>query len=193
MPGRQAEKRANPQDPNRLAEPAAPGRPRDADVDAAVAAYVCRCAELLPAGSDTDPAYTAGVRHAALELALAAFDHPGLRSAVISRCRRGGIPLPPRGRPGAAALAVEAVLVAVWRFEQGASGRTTVVPLGERWRPLLPEQPTPAQLLVWRERAHVRRINALAPEARRVAILRLARQAQPPRPASSRVRRPVAS
>lgn len=185
MEGQQPKKSANP------GRRVRPGRPRDREVDAAVATYAVRCADLLPHGSDPSPTYTAGVRHAALETALEASRHPGLRSAVISRCRRDGIPLPPRGRPSAEAAAVEAVLVAVWRFEEDLAGNTRVVILGERWRRLSPEQATPAQLLVWRERARVRRMNALPPAARREAILRLAAASRPPR--STPVRRPAAS
>lgn len=159
------------------------GRPRDAEVDTAVTQYEQRCRELLPGGSDPEPSYAAGVRHAALEEALSGFRHPGLRWAVISRCRRSGIPLPPRGRPGAAALAVEAVLVAIWRFEGDTGGYESLTVTGERWRPLMPEHPSAAQRLVWRERAHIRRINALPPERRRSAILRLAAQSRPPRTA----------
>ncbi len=174
MPGRQPEKNAN--SPHR-------GRPRDAEVDAAAAAYQTRCDMLLQKGDGSDPVYAAGVRHAALKETLSAFNHPGLRAALLSRCRRAGIPLPPRGRPGAAALAVEAVLVAIWRFERDPTGDPRIVALGERWRPLLPEHPSPAQQLIWRERAHVRRINALPPDRRRSAILRLAAQSRPTHPA----------
>lgn len=156
-----------------------PGRPRDADVDAAVSAYQARCEEMLGPTEDLSGPYAAGVRHAALAAATTACDHPGLHSAVISRCRRSGIPLPPRGRPGAAALAIEAVLVAVWRFQRDTDGRDALMVSGERWRPLLPEHASPAQLLLWRERARVRQINALPPGRRRAAVLRLAAQTRP--------------
>ncbi len=162
------------------AKPGRPGRPRDAEVDGAVAAYARRCAELLPEGA-LDPAYAAASRHAAFEAAIAAASHAGLRSAVISRCRREGLPLPPRGRRSREVAVIEAVLVAVWHLEAGPEGAPRVVMLGHRHRTLLPEHPSPAQLLVWRERAAVRRINALPPEERRAAVLRLAARA--PRPA----------
>ena len=151
-----------------------PGRPRDTDVDAAFAAYASRCSELLPEGGAASDPYVAAARHAALEEALAGSAHPGLRSALISRCRRAALPLPPRGRRSSESAAIEAVLIAVWRFEGDGDGGTRVVTLGHRFRPLLPEHPSPASLLVWRERAAVRRINALPPRERQAAVARLA-------------------